>query len=518
LPLDRRPEVMEDRAQSIIEELGYTEDAYAHPADSAWGFIVWDTVLKEFADADSASVDWSKLKERPDAYSYWYRQSPRIIMPMPTSAPIFLRGAVSLTNPPITTSGEIAILLDADGFLRRIDAMPPRFSVADTITEPDWSILFEMAGLEIDRFTPDQPRYARFQSPDRKASWLGTHADRPDIELRVDAGSYESRVILFNVATAVGLLSLSNAPSVQPYTILNAITDSLQPIFILLVVILAATIGSRNIKKGRADQRGAVRFGTLNFMLFIVANVMYSHAMFTRNWSDEIWTIIVGACFVGLASWSLYGAAEPTGRQVWPTMFVSSSRLLSRRKANFLDPLIGQSVLIGLVFGGLIYILRLPAYFKLKEMVTGEVSFPFAIDTSNLIGQRMAFGQVLDLSLLLTFYFVLVMALILIRKWIKNLPLSLTVAVLFWAMASGESTLEAIALNVGVSAIMMFVLLRWGMVSFLMAEITFGLCFKAASPDWSAWHSQSPNVILMALGLLAFYGAWAAVGQRKEHA
>ncbi|MFT7699101.1 MAG: hypothetical protein ACI8S7_000921 [Candidatus Krumholzibacteriia bacterium] len=143
----------------------------------------------------------------------------------------------------------------------------------------------------------------------------------------------------------------------------------------------------------------------------------------------------------------------------------------------------GQSVLIGLAFGGLVYILRLSAYFKLKEMVTGEVSFPFAIDTSNLIGQRMVFGQILDLSLLLTFYFVLVMALILIRKWIKNLPLSLTVAVLFGAMASGESTLEAIALNVGALAIMMFVLLRWGMVSFLMAEITFGLCFKAFRPS-----------------------------------
>ncbi|MFT7699100.1 MAG: hypothetical protein ACI8S7_000920 [Candidatus Krumholzibacteriia bacterium] len=75
LPLDRRPEVMEDRAQAIIKEWGYTEDAYAHRADSAWGFIVSDTVLKEFTEADSACVDWSKLKERPDAYSYWYRHS-----------------------------------------------------------------------------------------------------------------------------------------------------------------------------------------------------------------------------------------------------------------------------------------------------------------------------------------------------------------------------------------------------------------------------------------------------------
>jgi len=358
-----------------------------------------------------------------------------------------------------------------------------------------------------------------FRSLDHRADICRrrTHADRPDIELRVDAGSYEGKVILFNVATTAGLLSLGTTPTVQPYTFLNAILDSLQPVIILLVVMFAAIMSARNIKKGRADQRGGVRFGGLNFLLFIVANALYSHAMVTRNWSDDIWTIIVGACFVGLTSWCLYGAAEPTGRQVWPTMFVSSSRLLSRRKANFLDPLIGQSVLVGLIFGGLIFLLESPVFFKLKEMITGQVANPMSIDMSLLNGQRVALGQVLDQALLLTFYFILVMALILIRKWIKNLPLSLTVAVIFWSFANGESSLEGLAINVGVSAFMMFVLLRWGVISFLVAEITFGLCYKATSPDWGAWYSQGPNVILIALALLAFYGAWAAVGRRNEH-
>lgn len=516
LAFDRQPEVMEERARSIIQELGYTEDSYQNPADNAWGYVVWNAVIKEVRDADSTGTGLEALRDRPDAISYWYRQSPVTMQPTSRSGPIMLRGPVAMTNPSLITAGEIVVLLDGAGNLRRIDAMPTRFSLADTVKAIDWRPIFAMADLDIDRFTPDRPRYQRYQTPDNRAGWLGTHVDRPEVELRVDAGSYEGRVVLFNVATMASLGSLSVPPSVRPYTITNFLAGTLQPFFILVIVVFAAALSRRNGQQGRADQRGAMRVGVLTFGLFIVANSLYSHTMYTRLWSDELWSIIVGASFVGLTTWVLYRAAEPTGRQVWPSMFMSSSRLLSRPKVNWLDPLIGQSVLIGLVFGSLTYLIRAPIFYTLKHQITGKTPPLLQVDTTLLTGQRQALGQVLDQSLLLTFYFILVMALILIRKKVKNLPLALGLTVAFWALANGQVSLESYLLNVLVSVIMMFVLLRWGVVAFVIAEMTLALSFKTPSADWSAWHAQSPIIVLGALICLTCYGAWAAIGRRVD--
>ena len=65
--------------------------------------------------------------------------------------------------------------------------------------------LFAMAELDPARFTEDRPRYQRFMAPDLRRAWLGTRADAPDVELRVEAGAFEGRPILFNVTTAASL-------------------------------------------------------------------------------------------------------------------------------------------------------------------------------------------------------------------------------------------------------------------------------------------------------------------------
>ncbi len=519
LPMDRRPAVQEDRARSIIAELGYEEDVYADPVDQAWGLVTWDDVIASVGEAGEASGDpWPALRHRPDAVSYWYRQSPQILLPSANNPPVFTRGRVGITNPLPISPGEVSVLLDGAGNLRRFELMPRRYSMGDVIAEPDWSVLFRLAGLDPARFEEDRPRYQRFLAPDRRRAWIGTLAERPDEPLQVEAGSFEGRPVLFNVATVAGLEPLGEQPERRKRTVSWVIVMVVQPLVILWVVILAVRIARRNILQGRADRRGALRFGVLSFGLFLAGRALASHAMMTELWPTEFWELIVGATFIGMVSWSLYTAAEPLGRQVWPTMFVSSSRLLSRPKLQRRDPLIGGSVLVGVLGGSLDFLIQGPVHHLLAPLWTGQPERPLGLDLDLLQGQSQALAFLLDAAVLLTFMLVLIVSAVMIRRLVRNLPIAVGLTLVLWTLMSGSGTPARIAMNFVTAAIMLTILLRWGAVAMVVAQVVLRWLWQARFIDPSAWYSQGSVLVLSAVILLTLYGAWAAVGDRSSAA
>ena len=517
LPLEKRPEVMVDRARETIATLGYTEPAYAEPVDDAWGMLVWNDIIQEVAAADSSAARWDALGGRPDAAAFWYRQSPRIMLPDPNANPVFERGSVQLTNPAAITPGEIFVMFDLAGNLRRFEVMPKRFSTREP-GDPDWSRLFALAGLDTARFRPDRPRYQRFMAPDVRRAWLGTRSEAPDVELRIEAGAFEGRPVLFNVTTAASLESLAGDPQADRPTGGQLVLSSLQPVLILVLVILAARLTRRNLGQGRADRRGALRFGLVLFGFYVVSSVLGSHALTTSAAANEFWPIVIGALFMAVVGWSLYSAAEPVGRQVWPTMFVSSSRLLSRPKVRWLDPLIGHSVLIGVLAGTLEFALRAPLQWQLKAAVEGLPPEPLLLDLTLLRGQRAALGLILDQAMMMAYVFLHVAALVVIRYLVKRRLPTLALTLVAWILISGDGQPHLLALGTVVAVLEMVVLLRWGVVALAVAKITTGLCWYARAGDWSAWYAEGPLLVLASLALLVIYGAWAATGGRATHA
>ena len=511
LPLDKRPEVMVDRARETIAGLGYTEPVYADPVDDAWGMIVWNDIIQEVAAADSTAARWDALAGRPDAAAFWYRQSPRNLLPEPNATPVFERGTVQLTNPSAAVPGEVIVMFDLAGNLRRFEVMPKRFSTREP-GEPDWSRLFALAGLDTARFRPDRPRYQRFMAPDVRLAWLGTRSEAPEVELRIEAGAFEGRPVLFNVTTAASLESLAGEPQANRPTAGQLVLGSLQPVLILLLVILATRLTRRNLGQGRADRRGALRFGLVLFGFYVVSSTLGSHALTTTEATNEIWPILIGAIFMAVVGWSMYAAAEPVGRQVWPTMFVSSSRLLSRPKVRWLDPLIGHSVLIGVLAGALEFLLRAPLHWQLKAAIEGMPPDPLLQDLTLLRGQREALGLILDQALMVVYVLLHVAALVVIRYLVKRRLPTLALTLVAWVLISGDGQPHLLAMGVVVAVLEMFVLLRWGVVALAVAKITTGLCWHARAADWSAWHAEGPLLVLGALVLLVVYGAWAATG------
>lgn len=517
LPLDKRPEVLMDRARQIVGTLGFEEEVYSHPADRAWGFLLWNDILQEVGAADSSLTRWDALRQRPDAAGFWYRQSPDLLLPDPSGGPVPQRQSVTLTNPMPSNAGEVSIVLDLEGRLRRFEALPKRFSTGEP-SEPDWSELFTLADLDPTRFQETAPRYQRFMAPDLRRAWLGTRAEQPAVPIRVEAGAFEGRPVLFNVATVASLENLGEEPTVRRVSTGDWLQSTIQPVLILLIVVVAIRRSRRNLHAGSSDTRGAVRFGWIVFVLYLTGHGIDSHSLWTREWANEIWPLFAGGIFMSMAAWGMYTAAEPMGRRIWPEMFISSSRLLSGKALRWRDPLIGQSVLVGLVAAGITFLLAGPAQWWVRAHLLGERPTLAGYDLELLRGQREVLAHILDQGVMLGFVFIHIMVLVLARYLLKRRVAAVVATLVLWTLLGAPGSWVSLIQSVLTSAVFLAVLLRWGVVAMAAGRIALGLVWTARPADWTSWYTEGSVMIVVALALLAAYGAWAATGPGADRA
>jgi serine/threonine-protein kinase len=515
LPLEKKPDVLVDRAQGMLEEVGYDEPVYRGPADRAWSLFLWESVLDQVEEADSTTARWEGLRERPDALTFWYRQSPSVLRPEPVQeGPVYRRGPVRLGNPIPQTAGEVLISLDLAGRLRRLEVLPKRLSTRDA-DEPDWAPLFALAGLDPERFRPDRPRYQRFFVPDHRRAWLGTREELPDVELRVEAGSFEGRPCLFDVSPAAAIEFLSEDPETTSPALSRILLDSLTPVLILGLILGAAWLAQRHLRQGRADRRGALRFAMTIGGGISLVGALDSHVLFTTAWAGVIWPLIAPGVFFGLIMWLIYVAAEPIGRRVWPTMFVSSSRLLSRPRIVWRDPLLGRSALLGLAAGALLFALGGPLRRVILTWVQGAPPYPIPFDADLFLGQRAALGGVLEALLNGVQGFLLVLVVVVLRLALKRPWLAAAVTVCVWPVVwgTGLASVDRYLFEWLGAAVSLVVLLRAGVLTYVLASVVALLAGVAAVPDWSAWYAQGAVMAVTAAAAIAVYGVWAAVAR-----
>jgi hypothetical protein len=140
-PLDKSPEILQERAREIIKRLGYTDT----PADSAYGMTSNETYLRYVMENDQSQSRWDKLKTgQPPTFHFWYRQSPRYLRPSGVEP-------IRADDPPEIFSGMARVSLDMQGQLRLFSAVPPQQEEPQNQTQPsapDWSTLFAEAGFK----------------------------------------------------------------------------------------------------------------------------------------------------------------------------------------------------------------------------------------------------------------------------------------------------------------------------------------------------------------------------------
>src|SRR2546422_4104481 len=152
-PVEKSGDVLMERAREIAQRFGYTKRT-----DWAYGFDR-DVEYKAYRVAHPLSREQAQ-RLGVDAVNFprfWYRQSPRPMIPLRYTDPLRLVEPITVT--PDEFSGALSLLLDGRGRLIEFRAVPPQLEDAKgPATAPDWAALFAEAGLDQKNFTPLDPR------------------------------------------------------------------------------------------------------------------------------------------------------------------------------------------------------------------------------------------------------------------------------------------------------------------------------------------------------------------------
>jgi serine/threonine-protein kinase len=508
--LELPPAALQVEARRILEEAGHTE----RPLDTEQGlFIDYGYLLHERGQA--AEKRWKDVGVvRPAPVTYWYRQSPRYLTP--TS---FANGGVfrlRATNPPFDIPGMATVYLDAGGRLAGLLVMPPEVDDSEGPgLEPDWSLLFDRAGIDMATFAAARPKWNPTFDCDLRRAWEGTYPDQPDVPVRVEAGTWRGRPIYFQVIPhwhrswrMESIAVAAESPGQKAATIVG---------FGLTLVTLAGglMLARRNLRLGRGDRQSAFRLALIVLLSTMGGWVLGGHHEPTFAEVGLFFQALAMASFTGGAAYTVYIAIEPHVRRLWPNLMISWSRLFQGR---FRDPLIGRDILIGAVAGTATFVLLdfgnlLPEWLGLPLANRGYE------DVESLSGVRQVLARCASLPMMSSIGpIMMLLLLLLVRTILRKQWAAVSVLVLLFGagkLASASNFVIDGSIGVIVLGLSFFVLLRHG----LLASITMSLFmvlprFGVWTTDLSSWYAGQMMIPLLLLAAIAVYAFYISLAGR----
>ncbi|HYC89337.1 MAG TPA: serine/threonine-protein kinase [Thermoanaerobaculia bacterium] len=462
LPEVKSPAVLDDRAATILRRLGYTPPPHTHGA-------YLRTTPKYGA------------RIGPDAAPYLYRGSPKPLVPLNEAA------VVRRNDPALIEPGMTSMLLDAEGKLLELR----RVAGADGERKPAAPLLFEAAGLDMREFRPVPPQGMAMVPSDARAAWI-----RDRDQLRVEAASAAGRPVWFAVLK----------PGAVPYADERPRDSQAMSVVFLMVMIVGAFFARRNVVRGRADLRGAMRVALFNTVSWFIAGISIARHQLAPADEFVVLTGIAGAAlYFGLVGWVSYLAIEPYFRRRWPHLLIGWTRVLGGR---FRDPLVGAELLLGVTAGVVAWVLSDVLLFAIGDHeLRNALSYPavqsrLGVFYAPLRVAATAVGYGLGIALIL-----LVCRLVFRRDapaWIAALAICVaanTTPRLGWIAASTTFML------------LMLLAFRFGGLLALVAAFfcAYSVGWPPLTLDPSEWYFFRTLVALLIPAALAVYGFRAAM-------
>lgn len=536
VPLDKPLAALDDRAQTLLNELGYkTTQMY-----TASDFDIYERLLWSIAEHDQSLNRWERISRgRPAPIDYWYRQG---VTPL---APSNNLDAVSMWDPPHAVAGMAAVRLDPLGRLRELTVVTEPTTVGQPPGAGAWvtpgsaaiSTLavngqapcdvaaFEAAGLDIARFSPAKPQRIPPMFVEDRRAWTGTYPEYADEPIRVEIATLGSHVVAFRIIEE----KWADASSwITPAISLEGVFGRTLLIMADVLVLLGgAWLSWRNLHEHRGDGAGAAKVAG------VVAGLLLLSMLLTRRHTSSVVleaTVVRDAILFavsrGVIAWVGYVALEPVVRRLWPRTLVAWSRVLA---GKCIGPMMGQCLLVGLGAGTVCALIMgvehlapgwfgqptpLPIFDRLAGLDALE-SVPDAIGTGCIIiVQWIGRGMVFLLGLAL-------LGLLIPRRRLATLAYA-AIAVIAWTLSRHAlpgagpwwSTLIGSTLIVSVATLVM---VRFGLLSAVIAGVTYELILAFPLPaSTTVWYWGASATVLLCLVLLACAGAYAASGASRR--
>jgi hypothetical protein len=499
VPIENPPDVLAASAREILKKAGHPQPH----ADSDFGFSTDWEYFPYVRENDRSAGRWDRIPS--SVIIFWYRQSPRSLIHW--LAPRYMGLGIIAQHLPLTFSGEALVQLDARGRLTSFYVIPPeRDESADESRLPDWTTLFEAAGLDPAKWTSVAPTWTPPLYADTRAAWTGVLPDRPEVPMRIEAAAYRGKPVFWRLIAPWNNPSRMAISSLRP----EEKAGYLLAIILLIALMLGgAFFARRNLRLGRGDRRTATRLAYLVFILFAVAWIVGEHHVPDFEEFSLFLMFLSWALLVTGFLWLLYIALEPFVRRRWPGSLVSWSRLFA---GGFRDPLVGRDLLVGCVIGIALSLLEFLSHNLASWVGVPEAPFtPVGPELDFFLGTRAVLDNILSLPILSLFWglaslFLLFLLRILLRReWVAAVVFILVLTAFMGLGSDSPVTWIYYVLKYGVVC---FLLVRFGLLANTAHyTVYFLLWFFPITPQLSAWYSGiglAGVVLLLAFAAYAF--------------
>ncbi|HET9950757.1 MAG TPA: serine/threonine-protein kinase, partial [Candidatus Eisenbacteria bacterium] len=511
--LGKPPSVLSVRAEESLTRI----TGRPAPRYSAQGMRYAPAAKDSMSHADSLAAKKATPTMKPvRAKQYWRRWSPaqfyteNLHMPRP-----------SLSDPPQAYPGSATIVLDMEGRLLALQALPP--AGADTLAPrtANWAEVLDAAGRDPARVVAVPPPAAFVAHGDTVAAWR--LSDSTAAETTLVAAAIDGHVVQVETYAGAGR---------NPLGKLAVAAEDFKPTAQIWIVVLffnvipllgSIFLARQNLRAKRGDVRGAIVVG-----ISIVVVYLLEH-LFSANVGEiGLFSILMGgvggqplghALIHGVTMALAYLAIEPYVRRLWPSVLVSWARLVAGRLR---DPIIGRDVLIGVAFAALNQL----AYLGIRAL---ERQLGLSVEPPRLSGDmldtmisapqilsQVSYAMAIGFLRATTFYTILVI----FRFVLRSNKLAAIATLLFLALSELDYGSKAVGVDalygmlmIGVGVV---IALRYGYVALLAAWFIGVLADSLAwSLDFNAWVAPQTmfawGIVLALLG----YGFVTAVGGKS---
>jgi predicted Ser/Thr protein kinase len=499
IPMEKPPDALEAEARDILEKVGHTGLRTDDLRGFAWDYDRFEDVKRNGAGSNRWDVF---AASRPSPIRFWYRQSPRPLLPWSSQN-------ATAWDPPLTITGMASVWLDPRGRLMGLTIVPPQRDAApqtpateSAAAAPDWAPLFGMAGLSISKFKPAGSIWNLPFDCDARFAWTGAYDDQPDVPIRVEAGTWRGKPVAFEVVLP------SDTPGNQEERPQSAGERAGTVIFFSLfgvVLGFGIFLARRNLRLGRGDRKGALRLASFLFIVYSGASLAKLHHV--ADWGEVglLARAAADALFYSGMVWLVYIALEPYVRRLWPELLISWTRLLS---GSIRDPRVGRDVLIGGV-AGVLLALSAPLQVLLPSWLGRTPAPPTLADLAVLSGVGPAVARLLG-SFDLIFPVFLLFLILLARVTLRNQWAALGAIAFLWStlvVLQSVDILLDLAIFVPIVVVVLYVLMRFGLLA--MVGMVFLSINALVSPvsvsSWYAGASLLQPLVVIALAAYAFH-------------
>ena len=470
IPMPLTWDALFDRAKTFEASIGLGANA----RDRAAGYQNYlDGIRWIRSKPDAAERARLYTGGRPPVLLFWYRSSPRLLVPMDDTL-----DRPTASDPPLNDSGMATVVLDTTGRLVEFNGVGPQVESADPSTAApiDWKAFFTAAGLDMATFTPIAPDWVPRNFADVRLAWKGPLPDVPGVEVRIEASSHRNTPIGFQI---VGPWARPTRMIPPPVNTAAQVTSTVASVFVIPACFIGGLIlARRNIARGRGDRRGAVRLAALAFVLWtgqwLLGSAHYADVTAEQTrFTDQLGSAILGASLFGL----LYLAIEPHVRRLWPHLLVTWSRLVSGRLR---DPLFGRDLVVGCITGLAMTLITF-GHYALPDLFGWPAFTPPMSYVKVLAGSGAYWANVLGLiSSALANAMVGGVGITLLRLVIRDSRIVFVVATLAFSFLAARGQIEtgnlAIDLTIGVLLVLpiLWAIVRFG---FVAGMVTFTVHF-----------------------------------------